>query len=290
MRGVIAAIATPITPQNQPDHPRFLAHAKSLLAGGCDGLNILGTTGEATSLSVGARKALMQYAADNLPLERLMVGTGATALADCIELNQSAAAMGFAGTLLLPPFYFKGVSDEGLFEFVSAVAEASVSPAIPFYLYNFPQMTGIIWSAELIKRLKTSLGPRLAGLKDSSGNMDYARSVAADVTDFAVFPSNEACLIEARSGIFAGCISATANLNADYCVLAFRDGDTDAMAKASAIRAQFDGRPLVAGIKEILAHHYSDPTWRRVVPPLTVWPDQDHLEAFKAITLIRSTP
>lgn len=267
MKGVIAAIATPVTTGNTPDIARFLEHARTLLETGCDGLNVLGTTGEATSLSVTARQVLMQAAAAALPCDRLMVGTGAAALGDAIELTVAAADLGFSGALLLPPFYYKTVADDGLVAFVTAVADATVSPAIPLYLYNFPQMTGIVWSETLVRRLKDKLGPRLAGLKDSSGDLAYARTMAK-IEDLAVFPSSEAVLLDARAGTFAGCISATANVNASLCSRAFHQGDEDALAMAVAIRDLLGAAPVIPGIKSVLAHNYSDGAWTRVLPPL----------------------
>jgi 4-hydroxy-tetrahydrodipicolinate synthase len=207
-----------------------------------------------------------------------MVGTGAAATADAVDLTRSAAELGYAGALLLPPFYYKDLSDEGLFDFVARVADQTAHPAIALYLYNFPQMTGILWGFDLVQRLRSAFGSRIAGLKDSSGDPVYARSMSAVASDFAVFPSNEATLIEARSGAFAGCISATANLNAEDCARAFHDGDAPALEKANAIRALFNGRPLVAGVKAALASRYSDAAWLRVLPPLRPWNEEDRSE------------
>jgi 4-hydroxy-tetrahydrodipicolinate synthase len=113
------------------------------------------------------------------------------------------------------------------------------------------------------------------GLKDSSGDMAYAREAAGVAKEFKVFPSTEACLIEARSGIFAGCISATANLNADLCQRAWSSGDAAAFDTAVAIRKLFDGKPLVSGVKSTLAHIHNDAGWTRVAPPLAPFPAAD---------------
>jgi 4-hydroxy-tetrahydrodipicolinate synthase len=274
LMGVIAAIATAVGPDGAPDCRRSTALAQFLLANGCDGLNVLGTTGEATSFSLDQRRSVMSaYAAAGLPMGRLMVGTGAAALADAIALTRHAAELGFAAALLLPPFYYKGVPDDGLVKYVEAVAAATASPAVPLYLYNFPAQSGLKWHIALIQRLRAMLGPRLAGLKDSSGDMAYARQAAATSADFSVFPSTEAVLIEARSGAFAGCISATANLNADLCAQAWRDGDPAALKLAVAIRGLFDGKQLVPGVKALLAHIHRDPVWAQVQAPLCPYHD-----------------
>jgi 4-hydroxy-tetrahydrodipicolinate synthase len=266
LSGVIAAVATPIEESGAPDLARATKLARFLLENGCDGLNVLGTTGEATSLSREERLAVMNaYKAEGLPLHRLMVGTGAAAVADAVALTRRAAELGFAGALVLPPFYYKGVPDDGLAAYISQLAQAA---DIPFYLYHFPAMSGLPWHVALIKRLREAFPGRIVGLKDSSGDMAFARSAAAIASDFAVFPSNEATLIEARNGDFAGCISATANCNADLCARAWAQGDQAALDAAVKIRKLFDGKPLVSGVKALLAHIHGDPQLARVKPPL----------------------
>jgi 4-hydroxy-tetrahydrodipicolinate synthase len=209
------------------------------------------------------------YAESGLPLDCMLVGTGAAALADAVALTSHAAALGFAGALVLPPFYYKGVSEAGLFATIAAIMQATAARPIPIYLYHFPAQSGVPWPIALIGRLIASFGERIAGLKDSSGDMDYAREVAGLSPRLRVFPSTEAVLPEARSGRFAGCISATANLNADLCARFYRSGDQAALAQAVAIRKLFDGKPLVAGVKTLLGHIHGEPQWGRLVPPLS---------------------
>jgi 4-hydroxy-tetrahydrodipicolinate synthase len=272
LNGVIAAIATAVDERGEPDCARSVALARFLLANGCDGLNVLGTTGEATSFSLEQRKRVMTaYRDADLPLDRLMVGTGAASLADAVVLTRHAAELGFAGALVLPPFYYKGVPDDGLVAYIDAIINATKAHPIPIYLYHFPAQSGLPWHIGLIKRLLDAFGGRIVGLKDSSGDMSYARAAAALSTDLQVFPSTEAALMEARSGAFAGCISATANLNADLCGRAWRSGDAGALETAVTIRRLFEGKQLVAGVKALLAHIHRDPAWVRVQPPLTAF-------------------
>ena len=266
LSGVIAAIATPVQEDGAPDLTRAVKLARFLLGNGCDGLNVLGTTGEATSFSVAERLSVMNaYKENGLPLERLMVGTGAAATSDAIALTKAAQELGFGGALVLPPFYYKGVPDDGLVAYVDALVRAT---RIPIYLYNYPAMSGIQWHVALLERLLKTYSSGIAGLKDSSGDMTYARAAATLSSSFAVFPSTEAALLEARRGDFAGCISATANLNADLCAHAWRDGDADALEAAVAIRKLFEGKPLVSGVKALLAHIHGDPALARMKPPL----------------------
>src|SRR5277367_7205996 len=276
LSGVIAAVATAVDAKGEPDCARSTALARFLLDTGCDGLNVLGTTGEATSFSLDQRKRVMTaYAQSGLPLDRMMVGTGAAAPADAIALTRHAAELGFAGALVLPPFYYKGVPDDGLVAYIDAIVQATAAQPIPIYLYHYPAQSGLHWHVALIRRLLDTFGERIVGLKDSSGDMAFATAAAAVDPRFRVFPSTEAALPQARSGPFAGCISATANLNPDLCARAYRSGDGAALAEAVAIRSLFDGKPLVAGVKALLAHIHGDRQWARVAPPLSAFPAGD---------------
>ena len=269
LTGVVAAVATAVDETGAPDAARSTKLARFLLDTGCDGLNVLGTTGEATSFSLEQRKAVMTaYKNAGLPLDRLMVGAGAAATADAVALTRHAAELGFAGALILPPFYYKGIPDDGLAAYIGTIVMATAERPIPIYLYHFPSQSGLPWHVKLIARLLDAHKGRILGLKDSSGDMAYAREAAGIARDFDVFPSTEACLIEARTGIFAGCISATANLNADLCQRAWSTGDTAALDCAVTIRKLFDGKPLVSGVKATLAHIHNDAGWARVAPPL----------------------
>jgi len=289
LSGVIAAIATAVDEQGEPDCARSTALARHLIAHGCDGLNVLGTTGEATSFSLDQRKRVMvAYRDAGLPLDRLMVGTGAASVTDAVELTRHAAALGFGGALVLPPFYYKGVPDEGLVAYIDTIVQATAAKPIPLYLYHFPAQSGLPWHVALITRLLGAHGTRIVGLKDSSGDMAYARAAAALKPGFNVFPSTEAALIEARSGAFAGCISATANLNADLCAKAWRSGDTAALDAAVTIRRLFDGKQLVPGVKALLAHIHGDPAWVRVKPPLASAAPADRAAAATGYDAVRA--
>jgi 4-hydroxy-tetrahydrodipicolinate synthase len=289
LSGVIAAIATPVDENRAPDIKRAINLARYLLDNGCDGLNVLGTTGEATSFSVDERKSVMDaYKANGLPLQRLMVGTGAASVSDAVALTRHAAELGFGGALVLPPFYYKGVPDEGLIAYIDILIKATERKPIPIYLYHFPAMSGVPWHVPLILRLLDSFPSRIAGLKDSSGDMAYARSAAAISGNFAVFPSTEAALLEARQGDFAGCISATANLNADLCAQAWSQGDAGALDTAVAIRKLFDGKSLVSGVKALLAHIHGDPALSRVRPPLAPFSAVDRASVIAGHDAVRA--
>ncbi len=271
-RGVIAAIATPVSNGYEPDLDRFVSLARFLLANGCDGLNVLGTTGEATSFSVEQRIRVMECVAGaDFPMHRLLVGTGASALADAMTLTRKAASLGFGGALLLPPFYYKNLEADGVRRYLGALIEATSDSGIPIYLYNFPALSGVKYELDLMGELLERFGVRLGGLKDSSGDLSYALEATKLAAHFDVFPSSEATLADARDGPYAGCISATANVNASYCSRALHDKDDAALATAVNIRRLFDGKPLVAGVKALLSRIHDDAALARTMPPLSDW-------------------
>jgi 4-hydroxy-tetrahydrodipicolinate synthase len=290
LSGVIAAIATPIDAAREPDLGRFVRLANHLLHNGCDGLNVLGTTGEATSFSVGQRMRVMTAAAEGADVSRMMAGAGASALEDAIALTRHAARLGFAGALILPPFYYIGVPDEGVLAYFAAIVEATAGPAIPLYLYHYPALSGVPFTPSLVEKLLDRFPGRIAGLKDSSGDMAYARGLAQAHPMLAVFPSTEAALLEARTGAFAGCISATCNLNSGASARAFHAGDTAEHARAVAIRTLFDGKPLVAGIKAGLAHLHGDLAFAEAMPPLVAWPAAERAALAQALSALGEVP
>jgi 4-hydroxy-tetrahydrodipicolinate synthase len=201
LSGVIAAIATAVDETGAPDCARSTALARFLLANGCDGLNVLGTTGEATSFSLEERKRVMTaYRDAGLPMERLMVGTGAASVADAIALTRHAAELGFAGALVLPPFYYKGRAGRRARGLYRHHHPGHRRAPIPIYLYHFPAQSGLPWHVGWSAVCFRLFGGRIVGLKDSSGDMAYARAAAALAPSFKVFPSTEAALPEARAG------------------------------------------------------------------------------------------
>ncbi len=272
-RGVIAATATPIDADFEPDLARLLKHCRALLANGCDAINLLGTTGEATAFSVEQRLAVMRAVAEGgLPLDRFLVGTGVPALADSVRLTRAACELGFAGALVLPPFFYPDISDDGLLAYVDALIAAVDHPRLAVYLYHIPQNTKVPWPVAVVAKLRERHGERLAGLKDSAGDLAYSRAVVAAVPGIDVFPSSEAVLATADVEGFAGCISATVNLTAVASQAAWSGRGTPAgvaaARKAAELRAIVARHPLVAAVKAGLAARYDDDAWARVCPPL----------------------
>lgn len=267
IRGVIPAVPTPFASGGEIATDAFIEHCQWCLDHGASALNVLGTTGEANSLSVSQRKQVMQAAAERLDRSRLMVGTATPDLATTIELTNLASTLGFAAALVLPPFYYKPVSEDGLFAWFSRIIEATVEHPIDIYLYNFPQLTGIEFTPAFAARLKSAFPQRLKGAKDSSGNLDYARKLAG-INDFAVFPSSETSLAEANRSGFAGCISASVNVDPRLADLLWRDQENTGLeAGVRALRSGIAAYPLVAAVKHLVGRRTQDPIWGNVMPP-----------------------
>jgi 4-hydroxy-tetrahydrodipicolinate synthase len=272
-RGVIAATATPLLPDFTPDLPRLTTHCRALLDNGCDAINLLGTTGEATAFSVAQRLAVMRSIGEaGLPLDRFMVGTGVCALEDTVTLTRAAAELGFAGALVLPPFFYPDVPADGLIAHIDEIVRRAAHPKLAIYLYHIPQNTGVPWPLEVVSALRRKHPTVLVGLKDSAGDLAYSRAVAKEISGFDVFPSSEAALGNANVDGFAGCISATTNLTAPWAQIAWSSQGTEAGAaavrKAGELRALIAKYPLVASVKSALAATYRDALWARVALPL----------------------
>lgn len=273
LSGVIAAAATPIHPDYSIDLPRLVMHCKQLLARGCDGINLLGTTGEATSFSTGQRLAAMRAIAEaGLPLERFMVGTGAAALEDAVRLTAAARDFGFAGALLLPPFYYKGIDDDSLVAYVATLIERVGKAGLRLYLYHFPQNSGVPYGIEIVAKLRQSYPEQLLGLKDSSGDLDFSTELARRIPELDVFPSAEGALTEAHERRFAGCISATVNVTAPWAAEAWKmlgsAASKRAIERATEVRSALSTFPLISCVKWALADLYGDAIWMRLCPPL----------------------
>lgn len=273
LRGVIAAVATPLGQDATISHQKLIAHCGWLLDNGCDGINLLGTTGEATSFSVEQRLATMQAVArSRLPLDRFMVGTGAAALADASQLTAAARDFGFAGALLLPPFYYKPIDHDGLTTYVETVIKAVEPRDLKLYLYHYPQLSGVPYAIDAVEHLHRAYPEQILGLKDSSGDLDYSAELARRLPRFAVFPSAEGAIGRAKEFNFAGCISATVNVTAPLVGRAWADlgspAASEALAQATAIRQALASVPLVAAVKWAVSRQTGDRGWTRLVPPL----------------------
>lgn len=277
MQGVIAAVPTPVNATGVPQKAAFLEHCQWALANGCDGLNILGSTGEANSISNGNRKVIMEWAANGLDTPRLMVGTGTPSLDDTIELTKYADDLGYQVALVLPPYYYKPLSDDGLFAWYAALDKALSGRDIEIYFYNFPQMTGLGIPTDVILRLAKMSPKRFTGIKDSSGDLDYCRAVLAAVPALCVFRSSEISLAEPDKSGFAGCISATVNITAPLCSKVWvnrtnpsASPSAKTMQKTSEQRTAIASAGLIPAIKQLVGHRSGDIIWQNCLSPFLV--------------------
>jgi len=282
MRGIVAAVPTPVDKHDIAIREPFLEHCAWALSNGCDALNVLGTTGEANSLGIGQRKQVMAWAANAFDTGKMMVGTGLPSLDDTLDLTRSAAELGYKVALVLPPFYYKPVSDEGLFAWFLALDKALGPDPIEIYFYNFPQMTGVPIPIEVIARLSKERPSRFTGIKDSSGDLDYCRALVGRVPGLNVFPSSETALAEAGKSGFAGCISATVNVSAPVCAEYVAKPDAALAERIAGLRSGISANPLVPAVKYLVGKRSGDKAWNRVLPPFAPIGDT-HRRALDAI-------
>ncbi len=272
LKGVIAPMVTPFGADLVPDARKFVAFGRVLTNLGL-GLLPFGSTGEGTSLSVDEKLALLDaLAAGGVPLGRVMAGTGACALSDSARLTAHAVALGCGGVLMLPPFYFKGVSEDGVFRFYAEVIERVGDARLRLYLYHFPQQAVVGIGHGLIDRLLKAYPGTVAGMKDSSGDLAHMLSIRRAFPALDLFTGSESLMLKVLRAGGAGCIATNANINGAAMVELYnrwRDDDADLLQDAVAAFAQaMMDFPFVAATKALVAMASGDDTWRITRPPL----------------------
>jgi len=273
MSGVIAPVVTPFQDDGTVDEDRFYEHAHWLLSNGCDALAPFGTTSEANALGHTERKQLLRGLVDSgISPDDLMPGTGLCSLSDTLTLTRQAVELGCRGVLLLPPFYYKNVSDEGLFRYVSELIERMDTRTLHIYLYHIPPVAQVGWPVELVKRLAGEFPETVVGLKDSSGEWAYTEAVLEAVPDFAVLSGSEDFLLDNRRAGGAGTITAMANINAPMIADLYAKWEEpeaeDLQSQISEIRAVIRNAGTIPALKAVLAHYREAPSLRTVRPPL----------------------
>ena len=273
--GVLSPVVTPFRKDYSPDAERFVRHCKWLLGHGCSGLAIFGTNSEANSMSVSEKVELMDaLLAAGVPANALMPGTGHCALTDSIELTRRAVRIGCAGVLMLPPFYYKGVSDEGLFRNFAEVIERVGDDRLRVYLYHIPPVSQVGISLALIERLLKKYPGIVAGVKDSSGDWNNTKAMLDEFAKggFDVFAGSEVFLLDNMRNGGTGCITATGNVNPgpiDNVFRNWRSADADRLqAGITATRKIVQKVSMIPALKAIIAHFGNAPQWRTVRPPL----------------------
>ncbi|HLY01498.1 MAG TPA: dihydrodipicolinate synthase family protein [Candidatus Cybelea sp.] len=268
IRGIWAAALTPVTADLQPDAAKAIPYYRELLENGCDGINVLGTTGEAMSFGAGQRERYMRaLASSGLPMQRLMAGTGAASLEDAVALTGAALDCGFAAALIMPPFFYRDAPDDGIAAFFEALIAAVKPPPKSLLLYNFPRMTGITLHPGLADRLITAAGDRIFGMKDSSNDARLQAEIVARRPGVSIFPGSESDLAEAKRRGAAGCISGSVALWPQLAKSVFEKGDEAQARELRRLRASLDGVPLVGAVRYLTARSHADPDWERAMPP-----------------------
>jgi 4-hydroxy-tetrahydrodipicolinate synthase len=280
--GVWCPVLTPVDQDLRPDAPRFALHARWLLHEGCHGLVVFGTTGEANSFSVEERTKFLDATLEtDLPRDRMLVGTGCCALTDTVRLTRHALSHGVAGVLALPPFYYKNLTDEALFNSFDQVIQRVGDTRFKLFLYHFPSLSGVPITPGLLERLSTAYPGILAGVKDSSGDWNNTRLLIERFPELAIFPGAETLLLPALQAGGAGCISASCNVNARQIrglydsFNAGISGIEEQQDQLNAVRKVLQLRPMIPVMKHLIADERHDPAWRRVRPPLLPLPDAE---------------
>jgi Dihydrodipicolinate synthase/N-acetylneuraminate lyase len=291
IKGILAPVLTPFDQNAQPNVGRLVGHCKWLLENGCDGLVLFGTTSEANSLSVGERKRLAeQVVSAGISTRKLILGTGCCSLSDSIELTKQAIELGSAGALVLPPFYYKSVPDEGLFRYFGSLIDRVSDERLRLYLYHIPPVAQVGFSLPLVRKLTERYPGTVVGIKDSSGDWENTKALIASLGahDFDVFPGNESYLLAALQVGAAGCISATANVAARPLQAVFQSwrapGAKELQEAAGRVRIAFQKYPIIPGLKAVLAKALNDELWKSVLPPLLPLSSADSEKLFASLT------
>lgn len=274
IRGVLSPVLTPFKADLAPDADRFVAHCRWIVQNNV-GLAAFGTNSEANSLSVDERKALLEKLIEGgIDPARMMPGTGCCSLPETVALTRHAVKLGVAGVLMLPPFYYKNVTDEGLYRHFSEVIQRVGDDRLAIYLYHIPPVAQVPITLGLIERLLKAYPTAIAGTKDSSGDWNNTKATldAFAGEDFDVFPGSETFLLQGLRHGAVGCISATANVNPAriHEVYAnWKSDRADALQQGlDAVRGVFQSYPMIAAMKRAVAHYGADPTWATMRPPL----------------------
>ncbi|HEV7478056.1 MAG TPA: dihydrodipicolinate synthase family protein [Burkholderiales bacterium] len=275
IEGVLAPVVTPFRKDYAPDAARFVRHCRWLLKSGCAGLAVFGTNSEANSMSVAEKRALLEaLVAGGVPASALMPGTGHCALSDSIEMTRAAVELGCAGVLMLPPFYYKGVSDEGLYRNFAEVIERVGDERLQLYLYHIPPVAQIAITLPLIEKLLSKYPGLVAGVKDSSGDWSNTKAMldAFAKEGFDVFAGSEVFLLDNMRHGGKGCITATGNINPGPIANVYRNwrsADAERLqAGISATRKIVQKQPMIPALKAAVAHFGNDREWNTCRPPL----------------------
>jgi len=273
-KGVITATLTPIQVDGSVDHTLLADHCKSLIDRGGDGIALLGTTGEANSFSAEERRVILEQLIGNgFDPNRMIVGTGTCSLTETVSLTRHAVQSGVAGILLMPPFFYRDVTEEGLFRYFASLIEMVGDTDLRIYLYHFPKMSGIDMSLDLVAKLKSAFPEIIVGMKDSCGDLAHMLQVMEAIPDFRLYAGTEKYLADVVRNGGAGCISATTNYKVEAAAAVYKDiidgiDHSENEALMIAYRESFEGHNFAAALKGVLAKEQDREVWNILRPPL----------------------
>lgn len=296
-KGIIAATLTPMNRDLGVDLGHLVSHIRWLLARGADGICLLGTTGEAVSLTVQERMEVIRKVVDaGIEPSKLLIGTSCCALQDTISLTRLAVEAGAGGVLVMPPFYYKGLTDAGVQKTYELLIEGVRDPGLHIYLYHFPKMSGHSFSPALVRKLAKDYPGVIVGIKDSGGDWNHMKEIMKNVPGFRVYAGTEKFLLPTMKAGGAGCISASANITVALCARLFAAWQSPEAGslqdRLTAARTGLEAAPFVSGLKYLFSVLTGKKDWLNLRPPNAL-PDEDmrqaledHLKAISADVML----
>lgn len=296
IKGVFSAATTPVGPDGSVRLDLFAEHCKALLDEGCHGIALLGTTGEANNFSVAERQSLLEAALDfGVTGDQLLPGTSSCNVPETIALTRHAVDQGVLGCVMLPPFYYKGISDEGLFRFYASVIEGVGDDRLKVVLYHIPQVTSVPLGHDLIERLITAFPDTIVGIKDSAGDIENMKAMVNRFPGFSVLAGADPLLLPLLQNGGAGCITATSNLRADALRVVWDNWQDPAQAETvsaaqdriNAWRELTNSYVQLPTVKAMVSKARGNQDWCNLRPPLValseternaVWSNMTDLE------------
>ncbi|MEQ9426489.1 MAG: dihydrodipicolinate synthase family protein [Cyclobacteriaceae bacterium] len=282
-KGVYAASITPLKNDLSVDLKKLVSYNKMLLANGCDGVVIMGTNGEANSFSVNERRDILTHCIKGgISAQKIMFGTGCCALPDTVELINHALGLGVNNLLVLPPFYYKGVSDQGVYDYYKVLIDTINDQSVNIYLYHFPRLSGVSFSHDLIERLINDFPNEIVGIKDSTGDFENMLAMIQRFPGFNVFSGTETHLTETLKNGGMGAVSGTVNVTHNLAGMVYNNSSSHEADKLqgrlSQVRKICEKYPLIPLMKLLRSQIDEDDTWlimRPPIVPLHMWDEQD---------------
>ena len=270
--GVLSPVLTPFTKDLKPDSRRLVKLCRWLSSQNV-ALVLFGTTSEANSLSLEEKISLLDDLIEaGINPSLLMPGTGCCSLTETVQLTSHAVKLGCKGTLMLPPFFYKDISDDGLLRSYAETIERVGNSALKIYLYHIPPVSGVSISLDLIERLIIRYPNVIVGVKDSSGNWENTQSILErQWDDFRVFAGSEHFLLQTMRAGGAGCISATANINPNAIYNLYKEWKSDRadnlQEQLNQVRTVLESYPMIPALKSVISYYSNHPDWTIVRPP-----------------------